>query len=119
MQGFGLSDTLGVAGFPNGEAQKSSFPMPRFNIARVFLRQTFGLGGEQETIEDGPNQLAGKQDISRITVTAGKFAVTTSLTGMPMPMIRERIFSIGISTAVAPTTGPWTRSATRGALSSN
>jgi high affinity Mn2+ porin len=76
MQGFGLNNTLGVAGFPNGEAQKSDFPMPRFNVARIFLRQTFGLGGEQETIEDGPNQLGGKQDISRITVTAGKFAVT-------------------------------------------
>jgi high affinity Mn2+ porin len=75
MQGFGLDDTLGVAGFPNGEAQKSNFPMPRLDIARVFVRQTFGLGGEQETIEDGPNQLAGKQDISRITVTAGRFAV--------------------------------------------
>ncbi len=75
MQGFGLNDTLGVAGFPNGEAQKSNFPMPRIDIARVFVRQTFGLGGEQETVEDGPNQLAGKQDISRITVTAGRFAV--------------------------------------------
>jgi high affinity Mn2+ porin len=75
MQGFGLNNTLGVAGFPNGEAQKSNFPMPRIDIARVFVRQTFGLGGEQETIEDGPNQLAGKQDISRITVTAGRFAV--------------------------------------------
>ena len=75
MQGFGLNDTLGVAGFPNGEAQKSDFPIPRLDLARVFVRQTFGLGGEQETIEDGPNQLAGKQDISRITVTAGRFAV--------------------------------------------
>jgi len=75
MQGFGLNDTLGVAGFPNGEAQKSNFPVPRIDIARVFVRQTFGFGGEQETIEDGPNQLAGKQDISRITVTAGRFAV--------------------------------------------
>jgi high affinity Mn2+ porin len=75
MQGFGLSDTLGVAGFPNGEAQKSNFPIPRIDIARAFVRQTFGLGGEQETIEDGPNQLAGKQDISRVTVTAGRFAV--------------------------------------------
>ena len=75
MQGFGLNNTLGVAGFPNGEAQKSDFPMPRIDIARVFVRQTFGLGGEQETVEDGPNQLAGKQDISRITVTAGRFAV--------------------------------------------
>jgi high affinity Mn2+ porin len=75
MQGFGLSNTLGIAGFPSGEAQKSEFPVPRIDIARVFVRQTFGLGGEQEAIEDGPNQLAGKQDISRITVTAGRFAV--------------------------------------------
>jgi high affinity Mn2+ porin len=75
MQGFGLSQTFGVAGFPNGEAQKSGFPDPRFNIARAFVRQTFGLGGEQETIDDGPNQLATKEDISRITVTAGKFSV--------------------------------------------
>lgn len=76
MQGFGLSNTLGVAGFPNGEAQKSDFPIPRFNIARAYLQQTFGLGGEQETVDDGPNQLPGKKDISRITVIAGKFAVT-------------------------------------------
>ena len=67
-QGFGLSDTVGVAGFPNTEAQKASFPMPRFDLARVYVQQTFGLGGEQETIEDGPNQIAGKQDISRITI---------------------------------------------------
>jgi high affinity Mn2+ porin len=75
MQGFGLNDTLGVASFPNGEAQKSNFPVPRVDIARVFVRQTFGLGGEQETIEDGPNQLGGKRDISRVTLTAGRFAV--------------------------------------------
>jgi len=75
-QGMGLSDTVGVAGFPSTEAQKASFPMPRFNLARVYVQQTFGLGGEQETIEDGPNQIAGKQDISRITLIAGKLAVT-------------------------------------------
>jgi high affinity Mn2+ porin len=76
MQGFGLSDTVGVAAFPNTEAQKASFPMPRSNLARVYVQQTFGLGGEQETIEDGPNQLAGKEDISRITLIAGKLSVT-------------------------------------------
>jgi len=76
MQGNGLSDTFGLGGFPNGEAQKSGFPIPRMNIGRVFVRQTFGLGGEQETIADGPNQLAGKQDLSRVTFTAGKFQVT-------------------------------------------
>ncbi len=81
MQGFGLSDVRGVAGFPNGEAQKSNFPYPRLNIARAFVRHTFGLGGAQETIADGPNQLAGKQNISRITVSAGKFAVTDFFDG--------------------------------------
>jgi high affinity Mn2+ porin len=81
MQGFGLSEVSGIAGFTNGEAQKSNFPAPRFNVARIFLRQTFGLGGEQETISDGPNQLTGKQDVSRITVTAGKFAVTDAFNG--------------------------------------
>ncbi len=75
MQGFGLSDVHGVAAFPNGEAQKSNFPTPRINIARIFVRQVIGLGGEKETIEDGPNQIAAKYDVSRITVTAGKLAV--------------------------------------------
>ncbi len=75
-QGFGLSDTLGVAGFPSIEAQKASFPMPRADVARVYVQQTFGLGGEQETIADGPNQIAGKEDISRLTIIAGKLAVT-------------------------------------------
>ena len=75
MQGFGLSDVHGVAAFPNGEAQKSSFRIPRFNAARLFLSQTFGLGGGKESIEDGPNQIAGERSISRLTVTVGKFAV--------------------------------------------
>ncbi len=75
MQGFGLSDVHGVAAFPNGEAQKSSFLFPRFNAARLFLSQTFGWGGEKEIVEDGPNQIAGQRSVSRLTLTAGKFAV--------------------------------------------
>ena len=76
MQGFGLNDVHGVAAFPNGEAQKSSFLVPRFNPARLYLSQTIGFGGEQEVVEDGPNQLPGRRDVSRLTVTAGKFSVT-------------------------------------------
>ncbi len=75
MQGFGLSDVHGVAAFPNGEAQKSSFEFPRFNAARLFLSQTFELGGTKEAVEDGPNQIAGERSGSRLTVTVGKFAV--------------------------------------------
>ncbi|SJZ85287.1 high affinity Mn2+ porin [Enhydrobacter aerosaccus] len=75
LQGFGVANTTGAAGFPNGEAQKSNFPFPRFNISRLFLRQEFGLGGETETVESDYGQLAGKKDVSRVTVQIGKFAV--------------------------------------------
>ncbi|MBA7478755.1 hypothetical protein ES707_14183 [subsurface metagenome] len=76
LQGFGLNDTLGVAGFPNGEAQKSGFPYPHYNTSRLFVRQTFGLGGEQEELQSGFFQLPGKVAVSRVTVQAGKFSVT-------------------------------------------
>jgi high affinity Mn2+ porin len=77
-QGFGLSQTLGIAGFPNGEAQKAAYPVPRFNVDRVFVRQTIGLGGEQTLVEDGPNQIAGKRDVSRVTITVGRLSVGDS-----------------------------------------
>jgi high affinity Mn2+ porin len=76
FQGFGLSDTIGLAGFSNGEAQKSNFPTPRYSTSRLFLRQTFGFGGEQETLASEPNQLSEKVDVSRLTVQAGRFAVS-------------------------------------------
>jgi len=75
LQGFGLSDTVGAGGFPSGEAQKSNFPYPHYNTSRLFLRQTFGFGGEQEELASGPTQLPGKVDVSRLTIQLGKFAV--------------------------------------------
>jgi high affinity Mn2+ porin len=74
-QGFGLNSTLGLAGFPNGEAQKAGAAFPKFRPQRYYLRQTFGLGGEQEDVADAANQLPGKRDIDRITVIVGRFAV--------------------------------------------
>jgi high affinity Mn2+ porin len=81
LQGFGLNNTVGAAGFPNGEAQKSNFPYPHYNTSRLFARQTFGFGGEQETLESAPNQLSGKVDVSRLTLQAGKFAVVDVFDG--------------------------------------
>jgi high affinity Mn2+ porin len=74
-QGFGLNGTLGVAGFPNGEAQKAGAAFPKIRAQRYYLKQTFGLGGEQEDVSDGPNQLAGKRDIDRVTLVVGRFAI--------------------------------------------
>jgi len=74
-QGVGLAGTLGLAGFSNGEAQKAGGDYPRVRAQRYFFQQTFGFGGGQETVEDGPNQVAGKRDIDRVTLTVGRFAI--------------------------------------------
>lgn len=74
-QGFGLNSTLGLAGFPNGEAQKAGAAYPKIRPQRYYFKQTFGLGGEQEDVADAPNQLAGKRDIDRVTLIVGRFAV--------------------------------------------
>jgi high affinity Mn2+ porin len=74
-QGFGLNGTLGLAGFPNGEAQKAGTYFPKYRPQRYYIRQTFGLGGEQEDVADAANQLPGKRDIDRITLIIGRFAI--------------------------------------------
>jgi high affinity Mn2+ porin len=75
-QGFGLSDTLGVAGFPSGEAYKVGDSYPYARIPRFFVRDTISLGGATEKVEAGANQFAGSQTANRIVLTLGKFAVT-------------------------------------------
>ena len=73
-QGFGLSDAHGIDGFPNGEAFRLGTDVPNGSITRLFIRQTIGLGGDQEFAQDDQFQLAGKRDISRITLTVGRLS---------------------------------------------
>ena len=73
-QGFGLHDTLGVEGFPNGEAYRLGTKIPNGTFARLFIRQTIGFGGEQEDVPDEKLTLPGKLDISRLTFTLGRMA---------------------------------------------
>jgi high affinity Mn2+ porin len=75
-QGFGLSGTLGAAGFPSGEAYKVGDSAPYARIPRAFLRQTIDLGGEKQKVEAGINQFAGSQAANRLVITLGKFGVT-------------------------------------------
>jgi high affinity Mn2+ porin len=74
--GRGFSSVLGLAGFPNGEISRVGLVQPTPYIARLFLRQTWGLGGEQEKVEDAFNQIAGMRDIDRITLVVGKIPAT-------------------------------------------
>ena len=57
-QGFGLDDTLGLAGFSSGEAYKVGKNAPYFRLQRAFIRQTLNFSGETSTAEAGPNQFA-------------------------------------------------------------
>jgi high affinity Mn2+ porin len=74
--GKGFSGTTGLAGFSNGEATRVGVPEPTPYIARLFLRQTWGLDGPWEKIEDAPNQVAGRRDQDNVTLTVGKFSAT-------------------------------------------
>ena len=74
-QGFGLSNTLGAAGFPSAEAYKVGKRQPYFRLQRAFLRQTLDLGGATETVEGKANQLGGARTVNRIVLTVGKFGV--------------------------------------------
>jgi high affinity Mn2+ porin len=73
-QGYGVNNALGIDGFPNGEAFRLGTGVPNVAITRLFIRQTIGFGGEQESIEDDQLTLAGKQDVSRLTFTIGRFS---------------------------------------------
>jgi len=75
-QGFGLSDTLGVDGFPSAEAYKIGHPYPYFKIQKFFLRQTFNLGGGRQSEDGDLNQFAGSTTADRIVLTVGKMSVT-------------------------------------------
>jgi len=75
-QGFGLSNTLGVAGYPSGEAYKVGKASPYFRLQRLFFRQTFDLGGDRQTVDPGANQLGGTRTTDNLVLTAGKFSVT-------------------------------------------
>lgn len=74
-QGFGLSNTLGAAGFPSGEAYKVGKSSPYAKLPRWFLRQTINLGGASNPVDADLNQLAGHQHDDRLVLWLGKFGV--------------------------------------------
>jgi high affinity Mn2+ porin len=74
--GKGLSFATGVAGALNGETYRVGEVAPEVFVARAYLQQHIPLANTAyEYIDDDVNQIAGKIPTSRITVSAGKFAV--------------------------------------------
>ncbi len=74
-QGYGLTNTLGIAGFPSGEAYKVGSGTPYYRTQRAFLRQTFALGDRQGVVDSSANTLAGTEPEDKLTLTVGKFPV--------------------------------------------
>ena len=75
VQGVPFSGLTGLGGMSNGEQQKTSGPNPTLYRARLFLRQTWGLGGDKDAVQSDANQLAGMVDKRRVVVTVGNLAL--------------------------------------------
>jgi high affinity Mn2+ porin len=75
-QGFGLSNTEGIAGFSSGASFKVGASVPYARAQRYFIRQTIDLGGATEKVEADQNQFAGSNTIDRLVISIGKYSVS-------------------------------------------
>ena len=73
--GAGFSQTLGIAGFPNGETFRVGGVQNKIYIARLYIKQTFEWGAGKDTIEDDINQLARLRSKRYFSLVAGKFGM--------------------------------------------
>ncbi len=72
--GQGISQVEGLAGAPNGETYRVGSPDLKASLARIFLRQTWGLGGGTEAVAPDANQLGGTRRTRRLVLTLGRFS---------------------------------------------
>lgn len=79
--GSGLSKTLGIAGFPNGETFRVGGAEPKIYIARLYFTQNFEWGNDKEYVNDDVNQLAGWKSKRYLKVTVGKFGMADFFDG--------------------------------------
>ncbi|HEY1426042.1 MAG TPA: carbohydrate porin [Caulobacteraceae bacterium] len=78
-QGFAPGNTLGVAGFVNGEGAKVGHASPYYRPQRYFLRQTFELGGGDDKVDPDMMEFGGATTRNRVVVTVGKFSLTDAM----------------------------------------
>lgn len=79
--GAGLSKTLGIAGFPNGETFRVGSASPAIYIARLYFKQNFEWGNEKDTIEADANQLGGLKSKRYFSFAVGKFGMADFFDG--------------------------------------
>lgn len=74
VQAEAISNLTGSGGLTNSEQQKTGSPKPVFYPARLFVRQTWSLGGEKELVNSAANKLAGMTDKRRVLLTVGNIS---------------------------------------------
>jgi high affinity Mn2+ porin len=74
-RGFGLSDSVGVAAFPNNEAFRLGTREPFLWVPRAFFRQTIALSADTVAPDNDPLRFTAPLPRERITLTIGKFSV--------------------------------------------
>jgi high affinity Mn2+ porin len=80
--GKGLSSTLGIAGFPNGETFRIGEASPVVYVARIFLKQQINLDKDHfDTLDDGINQVRERVSQKRLTINFGKFGIADFFDG--------------------------------------
>jgi high affinity Mn2+ porin len=95
-----LSQLRGIGGaIQNFELQKTGGETPQLYLARLFLRQTFGLGGDRIVKTSNPLQLGTVVSSRRLVLTVGNFSILdvfdrNSVTGDP----RQTFFNMAFMT---------------------
>ncbi|RFM25624.1 carbohydrate porin [Deminuibacter soli] len=75
--GSGMSGAKGIAGFPNGETFRIGNPAPALYVARAYLQQHIALANATYVqANDDINQVQAMIPDRRITISAGKFAIS-------------------------------------------
>jgi high affinity Mn2+ porin len=74
-QGFGLSNTYGIAAFSSAEAYKLGKTSPYYKTHRIFLRQNINLGGTADNAEQDLMQRQQARTHDRLTLTLGQFGL--------------------------------------------
>jgi len=74
--GYGFSQTLGLAGFSNGEIYRVGDPKPQPYIARLYIEQRLPLTQRKENVEDDQNQIRETTYADYFSIALGKFSLS-------------------------------------------
>lgn len=114
-----FSQARGLGGaIPDFEVEKGGSETPKLYLSRVYLKQTFGFGGQKVVKESGQQQLRKQYDSRRLVLVLGNFSVLDFFDRNAFDIDpRQGFFNLGFVTYTAYDFGANARGYTWGALS--